>query len=181
MTDRVVLDASVAIPLVRVEALSGVVEERVRGWRSADAELLVPAPFWLEVSNSLLRRHRLPARAVIAALHQLDELDLQTVDVDRPLTLITLDLAERFGLTTYDAGYLAVAQLADARLFTSDRALLAAAGSRGIAPTTQDRRLSEARPRYDSEPTWPQYRDLSAYLAKLRGDQRAAASDRRAG
>ncbi len=178
MSDRVVLDASVAISLLRVEPLSQAVEGRIRAWRAAHGELLVPAPFWLEISNSLLRRHRLPAGAVIAALHQLDELALQTVDVDRPLTLIALDLAERFGITAYDAAYLAVAQLADAQLFTNDRALLVAAGSRGIAPTPE-RRLSEPPRTYDHEPTWPRYRDLSAYLAKLRAEQREAVPVRR--
>jgi len=115
----------------------------------------------------------MPGDRLIEAIHTLDELGLTTVTVDRPLLLLALDRAERFGLTTYDAAYLALAETIDATLYTSDLALLTAAGSRGlqVAPAA-DHRLSEAPAPYGSQrrSTWPDYSGASAYLAQLRAE-----------
>ena len=53
----VVVDASVALTLVVSEAGSGSVRDQLRAWRRAGVDLHVPAHFWLEVGNSLMRRH----------------------------------------------------------------------------------------------------------------------------
>lgn len=177
--DRVVIDASAAMALVRAEPTSGVVAARVAGWQSMGVDLYVPAPFWLEVVNSLLRRHHRPGMAVIAAIHQLDELGFMTVDVDRPLVLRALDFADRLSLSAYDAAYLTVADSLDAALYSADAALLAAAGDRAIpVHPAGGHRLSEEPAPYGSSvgPSWPAYREVSAYLARLRAA--ALASDR---
>lgn len=173
MTDSIVLDASVAVTFIRRQQGVVDVDRRLEAWRRSALRLCVPSSFWLEVSNSLLRRHRFSARTTIEALHQLDEYSLETVEVDRAMTLLAIDRAERFALTTYDAAYLALAEALDATLYTSDRALLAAAGSRGLAVTgAADHRLSEGREPYAAErrSTWPSYAGASAYLAKLRAE-----------
>ncbi len=171
MADRVVIDVSVAIPLVRTEATSATVKARFRQWRTSGMVMVVPAQFWLEITNVLLRRHRRPGSAVIAAVHQLDELGFETVETDRSMILVALHLAERFVLTTYDAVYLALAESLDAQLFTNDRALLLAAGERGVGIGSDGRRLSETHASYGARrPTWPDYRELSALLSKLRAD-----------
>ncbi len=178
MTRGIVLDASVALTfLLRQRGLEDV-KNRVRAWEVSGTEIRVPSPFWLEVSNSLLRRHRLEGRSVIEAIHQLDDLGIETVQVDRAMALLAIDRAERFGLTTYDATYLALAELVDARLYTADRALLAAAGSRGLQVVGgTDHRVSEAPVPYGAErrPTWPDYSGASAYLAQLRAEARRPA------
>lgn len=173
MTSAVVLDASVAI--TRLLRQGGVedIDRRIRGWLRNGLALSVPAHFWLEVSNALLRRHRRTGLEVMEGIHKLDELGLATIPVDRPLLLLALDRAERFGLTTYDAAYLALAESLDATLYTSDRALLAAAGSRGLAVAgATDQRLSEVPATYGWErrPTWPDYSGAAAYLSKLRAE-----------
>jgi len=174
MARPVVVDASMAIPLVHAEPGSAVVAARVRQWRASGTRLAVPAQFWLEVANVLLRRHRRPGSAVVAALHALDEIGLETIESDRPLVLLALDRAERFGLSMYDASYLALAELLDGGLFTDDRELLAAAGSRGIGLDLSGHNLSEETSAYGgtSAPTWPDYRAASAWLAKLRAEAR---------
>ena len=173
MSDGIVLDASVATTFVLQQDGFDDVRSRLRLWRSSSIEMRVPSHFWLEVSNGLLRRHRFSARSIDEAIHQLDEFGLESVEVDRAMTLLAIDRAERFALTTYDAAYLALAEVLDATLYTSDGALLAAAGSRGLAVAgSTDHRLSESRGEYRVErrSTWPDYSGASAYLAKLRAE-----------
>lgn len=170
----VVVDASVALTLVVSEAGSGSVRDQLRAWRRAGVDLHVPAHFWLEVGNSLMRRRRVPGEMALAVIHRLDDLDLLSAPLDRPLVLLALGLAERHGLSMYDAAYLALAEALDGRLYSADRSLLAAAGSRGIAAGVEDHRLSEESAPYSelSRPTWPNYREASAYLARLRAEAR---------
>jgi predicted nucleic acid-binding protein len=171
VTTTVVFDASVAITFLLRQQGVDEVKRRIVGWLAHRVELSVPSHFWLEVGNTLVRRHRLTGDRMMEAIHTLDELGIATVQVDRPLLLLALDRAERFGLTTYDAAYLALAETLDATLYTSDRALLAAAGSRGLAVAgATDHRLSEVPATYGLErrPTWPDYSGAAAYLAKLR-------------
>ncbi len=169
----VVFDASVAITFLLRQQGVGEVKRRVEGWLAQRVEIFVPTHFWLEVGNGLVRRHRMTGDRMIEAIHTLDEIGLATIPVDRPLLLLALDRAERFGLTTYDAAYLALAETLDATLYTSDRALLAAAGSRGLAVGgATDHRLSEVPSTYSAgrRPTWPDYSRAAAYLSKLRAE-----------
>jgi predicted nucleic acid-binding protein len=173
MTVAVVIDASVALARIRREPLWQDIDRMIRVWRAEGAILYVPTHFWLEISNALVRGHRMPGAAVLEAIHRLDELGLETVDMNRPLLLLALDLAERHGLTMYDACYLAIAESLRSLLFSADRELVAAAGSRGLSPSgLSDHRLSQTPGEYGVErrSTWPDYSGASAYLAKLRSE-----------
>ena len=173
MTKSIVIDASIAITFVLRQRGVDAVDRSIQVWLRDGVAVSVPAHFWLEVSNALLRRHGRTDVEVMEAIHTIDELGLATIPVDRPLLLLTLDRAERFGLTTYDAAYLALAETLDATLYTSDRALLAAAGSRGLAVAgATEHRLSEVPAAYGTErrPTWPDYSGAAAYLSKLRAE-----------
>ena len=108
------------------------------------------------------------------AIHLLDRLGLETVDLDRPTILSAVDLAERHDLTPYDAMYLALADSIDGALMTFDRALRAAAGVRAVG--VDGHRLSEASAPYEHDVTWPNYKGASAYLATLRAEAREAAA-----
>ena len=173
MSTTVVIDASVALARVRREAGWQDIERLLRGWQATGTALCVPSHFWLEISNALVRGHRMPAATVLEAVHRLDELAFETVELDRPLLLLALDLAERHALTMYDAAYLAVAESLGGLLFSADRELVAAAGSRGVSPSgMSDHRLSETPEEYQVErrSTWPDYSGASAYLARLRSE-----------
>lgn len=160
----VVLDASAGLKLVREEADSDVVSRIV-----ADAApICVPAPFWLEVVNVLVRRHGWSGAAVIEAIHELESLGIETVEADRAAVLAVIDLGERHDLSAYDAAYLALALSLDADLATADRRLALAAGDRAIviggAGGIEEER-AVYRPRI---PSWPSWADAGAYLAELR-------------
>jgi len=172
----VIIDASVGIALVRREPAEQMIRSVARRWTELDRELIVPAHFWLEVVNALSRGHRYRGLDLLRAVHELDELDLKTVDPDRPLLLLTIDHVERFGLTVYDAAYLALADIHGGDIATLDRALQVAAGARAIDFDGRHR-LSEARSPYEHDVTWPNYKGASAYLAKLRAQARDAVAE----
>ena len=170
MTDPrpMVVDASIAVAIIRNErdgpAASGIITNRT----TDGIRIIVPSHFWLEVTNSLTKRRRWTGSKVLEAIHALDALGFETIDLDRPLLLFTIDTSERYGLTAYDAAYLALAISLDGSLLTLDAELHAAAGGRAVA--VGPRRLSEAPTTYEHQVTWPDYKGASAFLAKLRAD-----------
>jgi len=110
---------------------------------------------------------------VVAGLRETDELGLETVPMDRALLLVTIDLAGRTGLSAYDAMYLALAEVEDARLLTLDRRLAAAAGPRAVhLAALGPGRPAESPEPYGSEPVdWARF---GPYLAKLRAEARSS-------
>ncbi len=173
---KIVFDASVGLALVRAEPSSTRIAALMDTWAREKRELIVPDHFWLEVSNSLGRRHGWSSARTFEALHELDEFRITTVAVDRALLLLTVDRMEQFTLSSYDAAYLALADVAGARFATQDRRLLQAAGSMGIDLNGESsgpgQRLSEDRVPYgraDERPvTWPQWSGAGSYLGTLR-------------
>ncbi len=171
MTDLppIVVDSSVAISLVRDEPSAALVRPFIREWAEAGRSLVVPSLFWLEVLNPLARQHGASSQDLLNAVDELDELALTTVDPDRPLMLLTIDHIERYGLTAYDAHYLALATQLSASLATLDSVLGVAAGARWIG-FGAEHRLHETPAVYEHDVTWPNYKGASAYLAKLRAE-----------
>jgi predicted nucleic acid-binding protein len=160
------MDASAAIALVAREPQGQAVHALLSKWNTEDRLVLVSPFFWLEVVNSLMRRHGWSGADTLAAIHRLDTYGLGTVEQDRALVISALDVAERHDLTAYDAAYLALAIRLDARLLTLDRQLASAAGTRAIS--VGDEKVSDLRQPFEREVTWPSYEGASALLAKLR-------------
>jgi predicted nucleic acid-binding protein len=159
-----VVDASAAIALILDEPTAREIRRILDGHRD---ELLVPEFFWLEVVNSLLRRHHWSSAEVLEALRELEEFGITTVETDRLGRFLMVDYAERFLLSAYDAVYVALAGTADAQILTSDRALASAAGSRAIYVDAEGR-ISEPPAAYEVTPTWPTWRGAASYLGQLR-------------
>ncbi len=102
----------------------------------ADAGAFVPSLWRLEVGNSLtvaVRRGRIDADFRRAAL---DDLALLEIVVDQSTDshawTEALSLADRFGLTLYDAAYLELARRRRLPLATLDAALVRAATPLGV-------------------------------------------------
>ena len=97
---------------------------------------LVPALWRLEVANALtmaVRRKRVPQAFRAAALADLAMLDIAVdAETDAHAWSNTLALADRFGLTLYDAAYLELAHRVGAPLATLDRALRTASVAAGV-------------------------------------------------
>lgn len=172
-TDRVVIDASVAIAFLREEVHSQRVRTALAGWAAHGATLLVPAHFWLELANVLIRRRALSPAEALEGLLELDRLGLQTVETDRPTLLLAMDQMARFGLSAYDAINVAVALSSGSQLATLDARLAAAAGERGLLLSDeQPGRLSESAALYResgaTDPGWAHSAVVCAEMARLR-------------
>jgi predicted nucleic acid-binding protein len=180
--ERLVIDASVGIAHLRDEVGTVAVDGALLAWSRAGASLVVPAIFWIEILNALCTRHRYTAAQAAEALHQLDEIGLETIEADRASHLLIADAVERHRMSAYDAGYLVLAQVLGAPIATLDRNLAAAAGPLGlligapeaVRPDTARRDvpgMRETRETYapdDSPSSLPDYAGLGAYLGELR-------------
>ena len=164
----VVIDASIALSIVRNEPDGLPAAAAISGWTRSGARIVVPSNFWLEVTNSLLVRRGLPGSEVLQAVHDLDLLRLDTIELDRAGLLLTIDLSERHGLTSYEATYLALAISLDGSLATFDARLRTAAGARALHVGSGS--LAEVPTAYEHTVTWPDYKGASAYLSKLRSE-----------
>jgi predicted nucleic acid-binding protein len=102
----------------------------------ANTGAFVPALWRLEVANSLtiaVRRGRVDAEFRRAALDDLALLDITTDNqTDTHAWAETLQLADRFRLTLYDAAYLELAHRRGVPLATLDEDLSAAASALGL-------------------------------------------------
>lgn len=97
---------------------------------------VAPAHWPLEVTNTLLvaeRRGRLTGAQRSTIVRHISSLPIVIDDetAERAWTR-TLDLADRYGLTAYDAAYLELAERRSLAVGTLDRALGAAATGHGI-------------------------------------------------
>ena len=166
----IVVDASAAIALIRREPAWPAIDGVLRGSARENVRLLAIEGFWLEVANVLIRRHGMSPSDVVEALRVTDELGIETVPLDRPMLLVTIDLQARHALAAYDAAYLALAETEDARLLTLDRRLALAAGPRGIEiPGVTGHHLAEEPASYGEPIDWARF---GPYLARLRAEAR---------
>jgi predicted nucleic acid-binding protein len=170
-----VVDASVAIGIVRRESVRDQALAQLGQRRRRGSRLLVPSLFWVEVLNVLGRRYLLAPPDMLEALVELEAAGLETVELDRPMLLLALDAVVRHGLTAYDAAYLALADAADAQLLTADATLAAAAGIRGILVGRDDAvRESPGGYQPTDAPAWAAWPGAAAYLRELRARHHSA-------
>lgn len=130
-----VLDSSVALAWLLPDEGSEAVDKLAD---RIDAEtIVVPAVWRLEVGNALLtalRRERLARKdvqrllALVAALPVEQDLPLDDAAYARVMAI-----AERFGLTSYDAAYLELAKRRGVALATLDARLRQASAKAGVA------------------------------------------------
>ena len=126
----VVLDASVAMAVLAGEPTW---VDRLRGWIEANALLLAPAHFPVEVANALTRGSTGSAADASTRLERLFATGFEVADRGLSGLLGGVELADRHGLTVYDALYLDLALDVDGELATLDRNLATAARAEGVS------------------------------------------------
>jgi predicted nucleic acid-binding protein len=123
----IVLDASAAVEWLLVRDAAAAVANR---FREPDVTVHAPSLLGVEVAAALrglvLARHTTPARASVA-LADLTSADI-TLHDPTPLLVRAWDL--RSNLTPYDAVYVALAEVLDATLVTTDARIARAPGLR---------------------------------------------------
>lgn len=171
MVRPLVLDASAAISIVLDEPRGVAVRTAILEHARRDGSFHVPGQFWLELANVLARRYGRRPNDIVAAVRFLDDLAITTVEVDRPLWLLTLQRADATGLAAYDAVYLALADVLGGTLLTLDAALADAAGSRTVR--VGPLRWAETRAPYASQTPARVWAELGRYVAELRKEAAA--------
>jgi predicted nucleic acid-binding protein len=132
---ELVLDASVVVALlVRDSPMD--IPNAVLDAIDDGAIVTVPPHFQLEVANFLVQAQRsgkLAAAVAQQALRYLQHLPI-TVDTSMHGQIFTdvIGLAQRNGITSYDAAYIHLARTRGARLASLDKRLLAAAKAEGV-------------------------------------------------
>jgi predicted nucleic acid-binding protein len=124
----VVVDASVALKWVLPESGTDAALRLYDTLAETGVAVCVPDLFWLETGNTLWRLARGDAGLLTAdeareAFATLRLAPLRTEPMG-PMADRVLDIALSADITTYDAAYVALAELMDARLWTADRALV---------------------------------------------------------
>lgn len=126
----VVVDASVAVDLAIGERPETPLA--VRRWIDEGRMLLAPAVAWTEMGHAILRRLDGDAIRASRRLEQVEATGLETADRGPAGVRMAMVLAQRHGLSVYDASYLWLAIDVDGELATLDRALARAAGAEGV-------------------------------------------------
>ena len=132
----IVLDASMALAwlLPRVEPSEAVLAERLLD-QIEDEEFLVPAVWYAEISNAVLRAERKGLVLATQATSFLAELAASGIglDTDHPKSrqVAVIALSRGHGLTAYDATYLELALRTGGALATFDQQLAQAARNAG--------------------------------------------------
>lgn len=141
-----VVDASVTLPWFLHDERTAFTDAVFAGL--GQVEYWVPAVWRLEFPNALLiaeRRRRIDRQTRLEALDLAAALALRVDAAPVDMRVIST-LAERHGLSTYDAAYLELALREGLDLITLDRTLAQAAGAAGIAVQSPGRG-SAAQPR----------------------------------
>jgi predicted nucleic acid-binding protein len=129
-----VLDSSVTLSWYFEDAVNEVSEEVFD--QVANTGAVVPALWRYEVANGLqlaVRHGRISSGYRDESLSDLAQLSVEIdQECERHAWSAGMMLAERHGLTVYDATYLEVAQRRRLGLATFDRALIRAANSEGV-------------------------------------------------
>lgn len=129
-----VLDSSATLSWCFVDERTPAATKLLR--RVAEAGALVPALWRLEVANGLLvavRRSRMTKQERDATLRDLAQLSIVVdPETDDHAWTATLQLADRFGLTAYDAAYLELARRRRIALASLGRPLRQAAAALAI-------------------------------------------------
>ncbi|MEK6720179.1 MAG: type II toxin-antitoxin system VapC family toxin [Chloroflexota bacterium] len=167
----IVVDASVAIALIRREPVAPSARRTIAQHGAAGQRLLVPDVFWIELVNVLARRYSATSEEIVGALRDIDDLAIESIRLDRALLLAAIDMQQRHRLPAYDAVYLALVEAEDGQLITLDARLADAAGGRAIRiDGMPPRHLAEETATYGGEPIdWARF---GPYLARLRAEAR---------
>jgi predicted nucleic acid-binding protein len=178
----VVCDASVALAWSLDEAVPRWVSEFRERAEAGRVDVRVPTLFWLEVGSRLIRQPHISDEQVMEGFLRLEVLGFQTVDMDRPLRLMAVQLARQHRLSIYDAVYLALAAISDLPLATLDGRLADAATAMGrrygaSGATGGRHRTHETPAAYGTTRPADQtsLAALGAYLAELRRENAAKA------
>ena len=117
-----VCDTSVIVKWFNQESEANVrqAEALLEDWIAGTADLLTCDVAVLELANALAKGKGLASGEVKEAVEKLFDLPLETRPTSRELARKTVELAGEYGLTAYDACFVALAKLQGCRLISDN-------------------------------------------------------------
>lgn len=89
--------------------------------RSSKINISIPDILPLELLNALIKGKGLSANEVNMTLHDLFKMPIKVIDISLPVLEESSKLMTQYGLSSYDAYFLALAKYEDCRLISDDQ------------------------------------------------------------
>ena len=127
-----ILDASVAVKWFTMEPLRDkalIIRDR---YVNGELDLEAPSLLYYEVANALRYNPRFGIEEVRSAVRALEDLAITIYDFKGELASKAVELAYRFGITVYDAAYVALAAIRNATLYTADKEVVVKVSSENV-------------------------------------------------
>jgi len=127
-----ILDASVAVKWFTMEPLRDkalIIRDK---YVNGELDLEAPSLLYYEVANALRYNPRFGIEEVRSAVRTLEDLAITIYDFKGELASRAVELAYRFGITVYDAAYVALAAIRNATLYTADKEVVVKVSSENV-------------------------------------------------
>lgn len=127
-----ILDASVAVKWFTMEPLRDkalIIRDK---YVNGELDLEAPSLLYCEVANALRYNPRFGIEEVRSAVRALEDLAITIYDFKGELASRAVELAYRFGITVYDAAYVALAAIRNATLYTADKEVVVKVSSENV-------------------------------------------------
>ena len=127
-----ILDASVAVKWFTMEPLRDkalIIRDK---YVNGKLDLEAPSLLYYEVANALRYNPRFGIEEVRSAVRALEDLAITIYDFKGELASRAVELAYRFGITVYDAAYVALAAIRNATLYTADKEVVVKVSSENV-------------------------------------------------
>jgi len=127
-----ILDASVAVKWFTMEPLRDkalIIRDK---YVNGELDLEAPSLLYYEVANALRYNPRFGIEEVRSAVRALEDLAITIYDFKGELASRAVELAYRFGITVYDAAYVALAAIRNATLYTADKEVVMKVSSENV-------------------------------------------------
>ena len=127
-----ILDASVAVKWFTMEPLRDKALIIRNKYVNGELDLEAPSLLYYEVANALRYNPRFGIEEVRSAVRALEDLAIIIYDFKGELASRAVELAYRFGITVYDAAYVALAAIRNATLYTADKEVVMKVSSENV-------------------------------------------------
>ena len=127
-----ILDASVAVKWFTMEPLRDKALIIRNKYVNGELDLEAPSLLYYEVANALRYNPRFGIEEVRSAVRALEDLAITIYDFKGELASRAVELAYRFGITVYDAAYVALAAIRNATLYTADKEVVVKVSSENV-------------------------------------------------
>ena len=127
-----ILDASVAVKWFTMEPLRDKALIIRNKYVDGELDLEAPSLLYYEVANALRYNPRFGIEEVRSAVRALEDLAITIYDFKGELASRAVELAYRFGITVYDAAYVALAAIRNATLYTADKEVVVKVSSENV-------------------------------------------------